>query len=57
MNAILERHWEFAERLSKAAQTVLPRSRVSDLLTERYGGLSGSNLVVSKTWSKVWQKY
>jgi hypothetical protein len=30
---ILGRHWEYADRLSKIAQVILPWSRVNDMLT------------------------
>jgi hypothetical protein len=55
-NGILERHWESADGRSKITQTVLPRSRVNDVLTEQHGGPSG-HLGVNMTLNKVRQRY
>jgi 16S rRNA C1402 (ribose-2'-O) methylase RsmI len=51
-NGILDHHWE-----STDAQTVLPQSRVNNVLTDLHEGLSGGHLGVNKTLNKVWQRY
>jgi hypothetical protein len=56
-NGIFERNWESASGRAQIAQTVLPRSRVKDVLTELHGGTSGSNLGVNKPLSKIRQRY
>jgi hypothetical protein len=54
---ILEHHWESTDRWSQVVQTILPHSRVNDVLTKLYGGPSGGHLDVNKTLNKVWQRY
>jgi hypothetical protein len=49
---ILERHWESADGRSKTAQTILPRSRVNDVLSELYGTPSRGHLGSTRPWIK-----
>jgi hypothetical protein len=55
-NGILEHHWKSADGPS-IIQTVLPQSRVNDVLTELHGGPSRSHLGINKTPDKVRKRY
>jgi hypothetical protein len=54
---MLERHWESADGRSKAAQIVIPQSRVNYVLAELHGAPSGGHSGVNKTLDKVLQRY
>jgi hypothetical protein len=56
-DGVLERLWESADGRTKAAQVLIPRSKVKDVLTEMHGGPSGGHLGVKKTVDKVSQRY
>jgi hypothetical protein len=44
-------------RRTKAVQTVLPQSRVTDLLTLLHGRISGGHLDINETLDKVRKQY
>jgi hypothetical protein len=54
---MLERLWESADGRTKAAQVLIPRSKVKEVLTEMHGGPWGRHLGVKKTLDKVSQRY
>jgi hypothetical protein len=56
-NGVLQHNWESANRQSQIVQIVLPWSRMNNVLTKLYGGLSGGHLGVNKTLNKVQQQY
>jgi hypothetical protein len=56
-NGILQHTWESANGRVTIAQTVLPRSKVKDMLIELRDGPSGSHLGINKTPTKVRQSF
>jgi hypothetical protein len=57
-DGVLERHWESADGKTKTVQTVIPRSKIMEVLAEMHGGPSGGHLGVNKTIDKVrWRYY
>lgn len=46
---VLERFWELTDERNKITQTVLPQSKVKEILTELHGGHSGGRLGVNNT--------
>lgn len=51
--AILEHHWESADRRSNLAPIVLPKRKMKNVLTKLHDELSGGHLVVNSTLKKV----
>jgi hypothetical protein len=56
-DGMLERHWDSADGRTETAQTVVPRSKVKEILTERHGRLSEGHLGVSKILHTVRRRY
>jgi hypothetical protein len=50
-------HWVSADGKTKTAQTVIPRGKVKQVLTEMHGEPSGGHLGANKTLDKVRQRY
>jgi hypothetical protein len=56
-DAIIKRHWEFADGPSTIAKKTLTWRKLKDILAELPGEPSGGLLVVNKTSVKVRQRY
>jgi hypothetical protein len=50
-------HWESADRRSKIARIIRPRSKAKDVLAKTHSGPPGDNLGVNKTLGKITQRY
>ena len=56
-SGILKRRWESLNGRNIRIQTVLPRSRVKEVLEELHGGTSGGHLGVNKTIDRVRERF
>jgi hypothetical protein len=56
-DGLLDRHWESADGRTKAAQAVVPESKLKKVLAELLGGPSGDHLGINKTLAKIRQRY
>ena len=54
---LLKRKWESADGSKHRMQTVIPRSRTTEILDEMHGGPSGGHLGVNKTLDKTRERF
>jgi hypothetical protein len=52
-DGVTQRHWESANRTTKTAKMIFPRSKLNDVLAEIYGRLSGGHLGVNIISEKI----
>ena len=56
-NGVLKRLWESVDGTTQTMQTILPRSKINEVLQVVHDGTSGGHLGVNKTLAKVRQRF